>query len=354
MSARTRTITTNGMLVVAALLAAGLLLEVGTRIYAAWVFPRMMVLDDTLGWRHATDVRKWFQNEFGDSVLVVQDANGHRGTGHALTKPPGAFRILTLGDSFTEGVQVGETDLFTARIENADARLDVINAGVGGYGTVQEYLYLRSLGIRFHPDLVLLMAYENDLIDNLLPYYPAIGPRPYAAVRAGNVELVQSTDHSAFRKFILPLPFATVLNRYSYLYVFVNSRVYQPLRADRMTQLQRGDVKQFDAGTRYRAFFWLLDEMSDFLEGQEIPLVVALIPTRDEILNGYSDVHRVITDHCLIEQLNCVSLVERFHAEASKGIPLLFKEDMHWTAEGHRVTADEILEYLRSTGRIPG
>ena len=35
------------------------------------------------------------------------------------------------------------------------------------------------------PDAVVLMFYDNDLIDNCLSYSPGLGPRPYAVWRGG-------------------------------------------------------------------------------------------------------------------------------------------------------------------------
>src|SRR5262245_15424435 len=113
----------------------------------------MMILDDRLGWRHAQNVSKTCTNEDSEYVPVRQNANGHRGRYYGLVKPTGKYRILVLGDSFTEGVQVKEEELFSARLEKLDDELEVMNAGVGGYGTVQEYLYLTKEGLRFHPDL---------------------------------------------------------------------------------------------------------------------------------------------------------------------------------------------------------
>src|SRR5438876_2969796 len=100
----------NIALVAGLLAACALLLEGSVRVYAELRFPKMMVLDDGLGWRHATNVKKVFKNEFGDRNLVLLDEFGNRGTGHAKKKKPGQYRILALGDSFTEGVQVAETD----------------------------------------------------------------------------------------------------------------------------------------------------------------------------------------------------------------------------------------------------
>ena len=68
----------------------------------------------------------------------------------ARKKLPGTRRILMLGDSFTEGdgVEYGET--FSARLQAMldstvlPERWEVINAGVGSYAPLVEYLYLTN------------------------------------------------------------------------------------------------------------------------------------------------------------------------------------------------------------------
>src|SRR5260221_2647016 len=87
-----------------------------------------------------------------------------RGKDHPYDKPAGASRILVLGDSMVDG--------FSVPIENRvsevlEARLgpgtDVVNLGVSGYATDQEMLMLESEGWKYHPDLVVLFLYYNDI-----------------------------------------------------------------------------------------------------------------------------------------------------------------------------------------------
>src|SRR5437868_6392091 len=100
------------------------LLELAIRAYSGLFFVRMMVLDDKLGWRHAQNVSKTFRNEDSDYIPVIQNANGHRGGYYGPVKPIGKYRILAIGDSFTEGVQVKDDELFSARLEKTDPELE--------------------------------------------------------------------------------------------------------------------------------------------------------------------------------------------------------------------------------------
>jgi hypothetical protein len=306
----------------------------------------MMVLDDKLGWRHASDASKTFVNEFGENVLVRQNAHGHRGKYRPVARQVGSYRLLVLGDSFTEGVHVGEEELFTAKMEEAAPDLEVLNAGVGGYGTVQEFLYLANEGLKLNPNLVILMFYPNDLTDNALSYYPGFGPRPFASFENGRLKVNETLISTEYKKFILPLPFQNVLSRYSYLYYFLNSRIYQPLFSRKMKELQKSDLDAIDSETRFKIFFAILEKLQALLQGGRIPLFVVLIPTREEVTAGNSETSNSIMEFCQAQQIACLSLLDRFKRETSSGIRSYFAGDIHWTSAGHQIAADEILKHL--------
>jgi hypothetical protein len=292
-----------------------LVLELALRAYSGLFFAKMMILDDSLGWRHAQNVSKIFRNEDSDYVPVRQNANGQRGTYYGLVKPAGKYRILALGDSFVEGVQVREEELFSARLEKMDPELEVMNAGVGGYGTVQEYLYLTREGLRFHPDLVLLMFYDNDLSDNCLSYYPGFGPRPYAAWSNGDVQIIEQLDYKDFRKFIIPVPLWRFLNRHSYLYYFINAEIYQRIFSEKMRRLQRVDLERTRGCGRYQIFYKLVERTRNLLATKGIDFGLVLIPTREDVERGYSPTQQPILQFCREHEISCVTLLDRFVQE---------------------------------------
>ena len=101
---------------------------------------------------------------------------GLRGPAVDLTKPPGTFRILILGDSFTFGAGVADDEPFAAKLETLlnegrvgnsfGRRYETINAGVSGYNTMDEVTYLQKRWLAFDPDLILLTFYLNDAYDD--------------------------------------------------------------------------------------------------------------------------------------------------------------------------------------------
>jgi hypothetical protein len=127
----------------------------------------------TYGHYHPPNYSGWIRRE--EYLVHVQtNAVGQRGREMPLDKPPGVFRVLVLGDSFVEAIQVAEHERFIARLQATfdtikGQRFEVIDGGCGGWGTAQEYLYLRDDGMRYAPDLVILAFFVgNDVPNNSL------------------------------------------------------------------------------------------------------------------------------------------------------------------------------------------
>jgi lysophospholipase L1-like esterase len=139
-----------------------------------------------------------YHNE-GRAYLKI-NAMGYRDVDHDLRKPPDTFRIAVLGDSFTEARQVALENTFAKLLEAhlrppAGKRVEVLNFGVGSYGTAQELITLRRDALRFAPDLVLLVFFPgNDVCNNSQALSTALGDdfRPFFYLDGG--QLRQSDD----------------------------------------------------------------------------------------------------------------------------------------------------------------
>ncbi len=96
----------------------------------------------------------------------------------------GVFRILVIGDSFVFGAGgVEASNRFADILAKSAKNVEVINTGVPGYGADQEYLYLKTEGLKYHPDLVLLCAFYNDFSESFSTINPSIGrPKGYLSL----------------------------------------------------------------------------------------------------------------------------------------------------------------------------
>ena len=97
---------------------------------------------------------------------------------------PGAKTVVVLGDSFTFAKETRTEKLFTRQLQDLlDSRfggVDVLNAGVPGYGTAQQLLFARELRERHHVNgqVYLLVFFTNDILDNLRLSYGNLTPQP--------------------------------------------------------------------------------------------------------------------------------------------------------------------------------
>jgi hypothetical protein len=118
--------------------------------------------DAELGWTGQPNTTKPF-------VRNSQHTATHNSMGlrDAEISGDGRPRILVLGDSFVWGFGVDVDDRFTNRLQAELANYRIVNAGVSGYGTDQEYLLMKRLWGRIQPAFVILVVCtHNDHSDN--------------------------------------------------------------------------------------------------------------------------------------------------------------------------------------------
>jgi hypothetical protein len=105
------------------------------------------------------------------AIRVRTNAFGLRDRERAREKPPGVFRILSLGESTTFGDQIDATQTYSYLLEeilNADPtlgrRVEVWNCGICSYTSYQSLRWLEREGLAFQPDLVLFYHEINDFL----------------------------------------------------------------------------------------------------------------------------------------------------------------------------------------------
>ena len=164
------------------------LLSVGLGVIVAEVAIRLLGLgtpvfyaySSTRGWKLRAGTAAWQTQE--GRAFVRLNRWGYRGTDWTRIKPSGTLRIAVLGDSFVEGQQVAEQATACELIERMLTRMlptlvrgryrglrrvEVLNFGVDGYGTAQEFFTLTEDVWQFSPDIVVLAFFPgNDVRNN--------------------------------------------------------------------------------------------------------------------------------------------------------------------------------------------
>ena len=113
---------------------------------------------------------KEFKYRYEVNALGIREKKG------LLSQPAGknALRIITLGDSFTEGMGAPYDSAWPRALEQKlsslslnDTEIQVYNAGVSGSDPILNYMMLKEKLLDFKPDLVVQSVNTSDLTDYL-------------------------------------------------------------------------------------------------------------------------------------------------------------------------------------------
>jgi hypothetical protein len=327
-------------------------------------------------------------------VSVQTNAQGFRDVGHAYEKRPGSSRVVLLGDSFIEAMQVPFEQSVAPLLEDrlqGGGDVEVINLGVSGFGTAREYLMLRQYGLRYNPDLVLLFFVGNDISDNSqrlqgLPYvpYPVPGRNgDVAKDETGSLLFTAVTDQTSSLGVL-----TDVLRRYSKAYRLlreatagspsINEILYSlGLMSTPPERVNRPRAESFGYYEIYRLSptdtwreAWALTEhllvaTRDLAEANGARFAVILVPAAWEvdssrwegILRKVPAMREVPMDiehpsrrlsaFLSLHGIPHIPLLADFRRLSPSRPPLYFSRDGHWTAEGHRLAADLLQRPVR-------
>jgi hypothetical protein len=334
--------------------------------------------------------RNWFN--YWNNALGLNDVE------FTTPKPPGRFRILALGDSFTFGLVPYPHNVMTLlearlRADCPGMDLDLLNFGIGGAG-VRDYQTIVMLGLEtYAPDLVLInfyagndapslyqLAQERSRLQTVLgasrlwtlggnafrlwrgvhdlgaARAPPTGPGARGLVPRGGT-LVDPSRHVSERDPALTGP------------IFSES-VFASIQAEEMRRLYRPQ----DPAVVDRAWRPILDGLETIRtevlrQGRRLTLAVypsalqvypeqrvALVETlrrRPRYATLSADAldpslpNRQLAAYCQRAAIPCVDLTPVFVEASRAPAEALYKQrDAHWTIRGNRVAADAEAEFL--------
>jgi hypothetical protein len=322
------------------------------------------------------------------------NSHGFRDYERTYNKPANSFRILVLGDSYVEALQVPLEDAFPALLErkldesSTETTFEVLNLGQSGFGTADAYMRYLNFGIHYSPDLVLLAFLTgNDIRDNSkflsqgsLAYY-------FAYDETGRLQL----DQSMFEEYDKGQTFSRQLFQYikrrSYLASLISERLYLlklELRersfVSRLAELgQSGSQPRLDVfsplniylsnpGDRWNEAFavtkGLLRQFRDDVEGnggrfvlvtlsnaeQVHPEVQAKLTKDFGIAFDFERPDRIMAEFAEKEQITHLQLMPLFRDHHLRTGNYLHgfggSTGGHWNENGHRLAAEKIFRFL--------
>jgi hypothetical protein len=403
------------------LLAPLLLLEIGVRVLhlapPPEPNPAIWTPHPLFGWWHIPNSGGLFHSSYNEFEAEVRiNARGLRDREIGYDNPGGALRILALADSFGEALQVNLDQTYYKQLEglladSLERPVEVINGGVGGWGTDQEAVFYVAEGFRYQSKVVLLAFFvRNDAVNNYGPLETArnggsqqkqffslsatgelIPPPVQGEAKAEAESMVLSVEprlQADDRPLLLPV--ADGLWRWSALY-----RLVTPYLRDIPPVVQKvgpsgilggeGVVRAGHPTTPVDFFIyqsppnqdfeaaWKLTEaiikrLRDEVDSRGAKLAVLIIGAPEQVylaegermlaanpgLQGLSlDLelpNRRLADFLSAEKIPYLDLLPVFRTAAANPatLPLHFRHDGHWTVAGHRLAAEAIHDFLRN------
>lgn len=321
--------------------------------------------DATLGW----SIRP---NGVSEDGLYRANSAGFRAEReYAAQTPEGVLRVAAFGDSYTHGSTVDNSATWTQLLEQTDPQLEVLNFGVGGYGTDQAYLRYQRDGVPYRPQIVLIGFMVENILRNVSVYRPAyyhktngVGVKPRFRVTSGEVlehvpnparnvrelgELIKSrrlldtlreTDYWVARA---PLAYETSPLFWSSLFS-IGYAAYE--NSGRRPEYYYRDV----SSEPFKVSARLLVEFSEHaLRDGAQQAVVLLFPDRRTVVGDIDDgaeywrTMTVVLDERGVAYIDFVPIFRE--AAARDGVASLFN-DNHYNGKGNALVADTLARTL--------
>jgi hypothetical protein len=195
---------------------------------------------------------------------------------------PGVERIVALGDSHTAGHEVNQHETYAAVLEQElnqrGVPAEVFNAGISGFSTAEQLVYLEQEGLRYDPDVVVLAFYANDLEDNV--------KAGLFRAENGSLVLAKKAHVPGVREQDMLYQFALIrwLSENSYLYSFAFNTAYEAAKAaltrNANAEIQReyaipvGEVSDYN----YELARLLIEALYDLCQKHDVELIIMDIP----------------------------------------------------------------------------
>jgi hypothetical protein len=301
---------------------------------------------------------------------------GLRDREYAIEKPSKTYRILMLGDSFIEGDGVYSNETCAKRLEaildtvRSDIRWEVINAGVGSYSPLLEYLHLKHHGLQLQPDLVILGFDLSDVYDDI--EYSKL-----ARIDETGVPIAVSSDPpeqagSWFKEALVSIK--DFFKHNTRLYNFVRIRIDRQVDAMKHKGEFTGDI-EYDKYAMLRENYTSTGDRDWTLTYKYVLLIRGLLRERgidfwltlhpyglqihpQEWLDGrqywgfkpdtvYSiQPQNYVEEFCKRNNIYVINLCEDFRQLSQEVFPLYYRNNGHWVATGHELVAKVLHRYL--------
>jgi len=369
---KVKAVAVNGLIALCSTLAALGLGELALRLQHPQNLSLYYKTRDDLHVHRANYVGVWRGVETTQGYRT--NSFGMRDREHEAQKREGTFRILLLGDSQMEALQVPFDRSFPKLLEQKLNQphirtIEVVSVAVAGWGQSDELAYLERYAARLSPDLILVgMTLHNDISDNMKGEFYTLTDTGLVANPVREIPLLEYkiwqlraflAAHSHVYQLVRDGWRSAAMSRQGN---DLSAHVVNLIRATPSEPIERGWKLTYELLRRIRA------------KGREIgaDTAVFLIPLsiqlEEEKLFGLLARHKVppiavsvrrpqelMTAFGAAEQMSVIDLLPDFVAWKTRHEGLLFlKYDGHLTERGHELAAAAVARELLERRLIRG
>tara|TARA_B100000795_G_scaffold189814_1_gene144536 strand:- start:663 stop:1901 length:1239 start_codon:yes stop_codon:yes gene_type:complete len=379
-------------LIIALLLAEGLarlFLDDAHNSEATDNIYKFFEFDSKLGWKNKSNYSGIFKREEYEYRISI-NSEGMRHKEVSKEKSKNKQRIAVMGDSFTWGVGVKDSERFTNIVENKSTEnYDVLNFGVSGYGPLRYFLQLDKV-LEFNPDIVFLtFCLGNDFADNVFfnryGYYgpftvldnkPELEIYGYPLPEVGEfynftdtyIPLLSSFIEGSRLYYLSNLFYrnlnterlkVSIYNSESPFYLYKNQRNFSQAGHLGAKESQR-DVYVPNHSNEAKLFAQdmaavnkkILSKINDRLKAKNINFAVIVAPTKCDYGQCFQDFPQDMDGtmnnnarNLLIDDLNDLG-IDYIDPSDSISLDDFYTIDSHWLASGHKTIANHVLKWL--------
>lgn len=349
-----RDILQNTLLMLLSTLLTLLLLELGVRAYEgeyAWGNFREQKItlfrsaypaahDPQLGWIPKPGSRG-NQNIWRTQVSILDHGIRANGPDARLPAPNDPPPVLAVGDSFTFGDQVSDTESWPAQLQSLSA-YPVLNGGVFSYGMDQSLLRAKQLADIFHPKALIFGFIAEDIARCQLSERNAVA-KPYYAIENGRLALKNTPTPPPAERSNGALTWKDLLG-HSYLLHKVMMKAFKSywLQGDWWR-----DTPAHDQGQAVACL--LLQDLEQFTSEHGIHLYLLMQYKRDDIhdpqvLEQFRQLRACLKPQTVVIDLQAALLAAQ--QQDAHRYKQMFKG--HMTASGNRWAAEQVWNAIRA------
>jgi lysophospholipase L1-like esterase len=284
---------------------------------------------------------------------IKYNSDGFRNRESSIPKPENTFRIVVLGDSFTWGVGLDLEETVPLLVESNMQRkypsLEVVNAAVPDDNTVRQLDRFKRAGLKYEPNLVLLiynlndiefiadLAMQNDDTNKAVSVFQderESNWKKYSQKQGLRGLIYSFQRQSKFIEFLVPR-IGTLLRQLDLLNSLEFSWVQKTLEG--FTDDNPGWVKSKGA----------LKELHDVSSRQNIQLLVAIHPllVADADRVKQKRVHEVILRYLSEINVPALDLLPVFDGRTMRDFWINYM-DSHPNKDAHQLVARELMPFL--------